>query len=142
MFTTRRCTWGASVLATIMLANPAAAASWVAIPIAPTSVQIMIQMTDGTLLVQGYNGQTWMKYAPDANGNYATGTWTTLAPGIIPRIYYASQVLPDGRFWMAGGEYTGPGLQANWGASAEIYDPIANTWSVAAPMPPQSGCPT
>ncbi len=59
-----------------------------------------------------------------------------------PGFYFASQVLQDGRFWLAGGEYTGPGLLANWGNSAEIYDPVANTWTAVAPFPAQAGCPS
>ncbi len=98
-------------------------------------------MTDGTILAQSFNGQTWMKLTPDATGSYINGTWTTLAPGLLPRIYFASQVLPSGKFWVLGGEYTGPGLAANWGNSGEIYDPVANSWSSTAPYPSQAGCP-
>src|SRR5215471_6274154 len=121
--------------------NPAFAATWAQIPVAPSSIQIMVQLTDGSILVQSYNGQSWMKYTPDATGNYATGSWSNLAPGPVARLYFASQVLPDGRFWLAGGEYTGPGLQANWGNTGEIYDPVTNTWTITAPFPAQGGCP-
>jgi hypothetical protein len=98
-------------------------------------------MTDGTILVQSFNGQTWMKLTPDANGSYINGTWTVLASGPTARLYFPSQVLPDGRFWLAGGEYSGPGLLANWSSTGEIYDPIANTWTSIAPYPNQPGCP-
>jgi len=101
----------------------------------------MVQMTDGTILVQSYDGQTWMKLTPDAYGSYLNGTWTTVAPGLLPTIYFASQVLPDGRFWHVGGEYTGPGLLPNWGNRGEIYDPVANRWTAIAPFPAQSTCP-
>lgn len=122
---------------------PIAAATWTALKNpAPASIQIMVQLTDGTILAQSYgNAQSWMKLTPDASGNFINGTWTTLAPALQAQLYFASQVLPDGRFWMAGGEYTGPGLQANWGNFAEIYDPVANTWTAAAPFPAQAGCP-
>jgi hypothetical protein len=110
---------------------------------APFPIQIMVQMTDGTILAQNYNdSQTWMKFTPDATGNYVNGTWTVLGKSLLPRLYFASQVLQDGRYWLAGGEYTGPGLLANWGNSAEIYDPVANTWTAAAPYPAQAGCPS
>jgi hypothetical protein len=118
------------------------AASWVKLTnLAPSSIQLMVQLTDGTILVQSYNGQSWMKLTPDIHGSYINGTWTTLAPGLIPRIYFASQVLPNGNFWLTGGEYTGPGLLANWGASGEIYDTVANSWTATAPYPSQAGCP-
>ena len=109
---------------------------------APASIQIMVQMTDGTILAQSYDdAQSWMKLTPDALGSYINGTWTNLASASIPRLYFASQILPDGRFWMVGGEYTGPGLLPNWGASGEIYDPVLNTWTPITPFPAQSNCP-
>jgi hypothetical protein len=108
---------------------------------APAGIQLMVQMTDGTILVQSYDGQTWMKLTPDASGSYVNGAWTTVAPGLLPTIYFASQVLPDGRFWHVGGEYTGPGLLPNWGNRGEIYDPVANTWTAIAPFPAQPNCP-
>jgi hypothetical protein len=119
------------------------AASWTKLTnLAPSSISLMVQLTDGTVLVQSFNGQTWMKLTPDSTGNYLNGTWTTLAPGPIPRLYFASQVLPNGKFWVLGGEYTGPGLAANWGNTGEIYDPIANVWTPITPYPSQSVCPT
>jgi hypothetical protein len=107
---------------------------------APSSIQIMVQMTDGTILVQSYDGQNWMKLTPDAQGSYVNGTWTTLAPSLLPAIYFASQVLPDGRFWYVGGEYTGPGLLPNWGNRGEVYDPVANRWTPIASFPDQPDC--
>jgi len=51
-------------------------------------------------------------------------------------LYFAAQVLPDGRMIMNGGEYNGPtgncsGVETKLGA---LYDPVANSWtSVTAP---------
>ncbi len=143
MSTCRTLIKAAQILATVLFlafSPMAIAATWSKIPGAPSTIQLMVQMTDGSLLVQSYNGQTWMKYTPDASGNYATGTWSTLASGPVARLYFASQVLADGRFWLTGGEYTGPGLQANWGNTGEIYDPVANSWTVITPVPAQTGC--
>src|SRR5579884_1022879 len=122
----------------------ALAATWAQMTPAPKTIQLMVQMTDGTLLAQGYDGQTWMKLTPDASGSYVNGTWTILASGPVRRLYFASQVLPDGRFWLVGGEYTGPALQANWGATGEIYDPVTNTWISITPFPARTPnrCPT
>jgi hypothetical protein len=110
-------------------------------PSGPNGIQIMIQATDGSILVQAYDGQTWMKLTPDAKGSYINGTWTTLAPEPIPRLYFASQILPDGRLFVAGGEYSGPGLLPNWSNTGEIYDSMSNKWTRIAPYPSQSGCP-
>lgn len=53
----------------------------------------------------------------------------------IPRLYFASHVLQDGRFWLLGGEYTGTPFQPVWSRTSEIYDPLTNTWSPAASHP-------
>lgn len=106
-----------------------------------SGVQIMIQGTDGSILVQAYDGQTWMKLTPDNNGSYINGTWTTLASEPVARLYFASQIMPDGRLFVAGGEYSGPGLLPNWSNTGEIYDPLSNAWHRIAPYPNQPGCP-
>src|SRR6185437_14294244 len=43
------------------------------------------------------------------------------------RLYYSSIVLPDGRVFVAGAEY------GNGAATAEIYDPQANSWTMINP---------
>ena len=120
-----------------------AAASWTPLRnlFPGAGVQLMVQETDGTILVGAFDGKSWYKLTPD-NGSYINGTWTQLATEPVARLYYASQVLPDGRFFVVGGEYSGPGLLANWSNTGEIYDPIANTWSVITPYPAQEGCPS
>lgn len=110
-------------------------------PSGPNGIQIMIQATDGSILVQSYDGQSWMKLTPDKKGSYINGTWTTLASEPVARLYFASQIMPDGRLFVAGGEYSGPGLLPNWSNTGEIYDPLANAWSIITPYPNQSGCP-
>jgi hypothetical protein len=110
-------------------------------PSGPNGVQIMIQATDGSLLVQSYDGQTWMKLTPDNRGSYINGTWTTLGSEPVARLYFASQIMPDGRLFVVGGEYSGPGLLPNWSNTGEIYDPLANTWTPITEYPNQSDCP-
>ncbi len=53
------------------------------------------------------------------------------------RTFYGSNVLPDGRVFVVGGEYTYPGgtpgdLLIN---SGEIYDPVSNSWSAIQSVP-------
>lgn len=91
-------------------------------------------LTDGSILCKsegggsdGY-GNIWDKLTPDANGSYINGTWSSIAPMINTRLYFSTQILKDGRLYVAGGEY-GTG-----GSSAEVYNPATNTWS-AAPAP-------
>src|SRR2546427_1792656 len=49
-----------------------------------------------------------------------------------PRLYYASAVLADGRVFVAGGEYSDAGSETN---TAEIYNPLTNTWTVISGPP-------
>jgi hypothetical protein len=98
----------------------------------------MLLLTDGAVLCQDEgpsNGGTanWWKLTPDAFGSYVNGGWSKLASGPNAPLYYASAVLRDGRVFVAGGEY-------NAGASvdllaAEIYDPVADTWTTLATPP-------
>ena len=99
----------------------------------------MALLTDGRVLVHDESGNThlswtnWWTLTPDANGNYATGTWTQVAsmPSNYGPLYFASAVLPDGRYIAEGGEYNfGNDAWTNLGA---IYDPVANTWTSVTP---------
>ena len=98
---------------------------------APTSSGgVMLLLTDGTVMCKsntggGSYGNLWNKLTPDSSGSYVNGTWTTLAPMADTRLYFSSQVLKDGRVFVAGGEY-GTG-----GAKGETYNPLTNTWTSA-----------
>lgn len=123
---------------------PASAGQWTPLVNRPSfgSIQIMILMTDGSIMVHTFDDiQTWAKLTPDAKGSYVNGTWTTLGKMITPRLYFTSDVLQNGNLWVMGGEYTGPFEDPNWGPQAEIYDPLTNTWTEVASDPPQAGCP-
>lgn len=103
---------------------------------APDYTGTMLLLTDGSVMVQGYDpGDNWMRLAPDANGSYVNGTWTNLAPMSTPRLYFASHILPSGKVWVLGGEYTGNPLDANWSRTGEVYDPVSDSWSPIAPHP-------
>ena len=61
------------------------------------------------------------------------------AATVYSPLYYASAVLPDGRFVMIGGEYDYNYYYVNgsgevWTDQGAIYDPVANSWTcIAAP---------
>ncbi len=88
----------------------------------------MLLLTDGSIICQNAGGSTWKKLVPDSNGSYINGSWHDIAPMNTPRLYYASAVLADGRVFVSGGEYTDKGqVETN---ATEIYDPVADTWTV------------
>ena len=88
---------------------------------------VMLLMTDGTVICKddlGTNtGTGWDKLTPNINGSYINGTWSQIASMNRDRLFFPSQVLPDGKVFVAGGEY---GAGATHG---EVYDPVANTWT-------------
>jgi hypothetical protein len=89
----------------------------------PVGLNNAMLMTDGSVLC-GDGGSGWHKFTPDSTGNYANGTWTTVASTTYTRLFYSSQVLPNGNVYVAGGEY-GTGK-----THAELYNYLSNTWSV------------
>ena len=121
-------------LAIIMLFNAvvgsAQTGSWTALTNSAPDFNggVMILMTDGTVLCKTTSGggdgigNIWDKLTP-LNGSYINGTWSTIAPMNFTRLYFSAQVLPDGRLYIAGGEY-GTG-----GANGEVYNPTTNTWT-------------
>jgi len=125
-----------------ILAYPALAASWEPlVDLAPRRAGSMLLLTDGSVMVHD-GGQGWMRLTPDINGSYLNGSWTSdISSMSIARLYFASQVLRDGRVWILGGEYSGPKLQLDDSALGEIYDPVLNIWSPILSYPSQYGCP-
>jgi hypothetical protein len=118
------------------------AASWTRLTnVAPGGAGVMLQLTDGTIMIQNGSTQNWMRLTPDIHGSYINGVWTAnpINAMSFARLYFASQVLPDGRVWLLGGEYTGPFLDPNIAPSGEIWDPVTNSWSAIAPYPNQPG---
>jgi hypothetical protein len=98
---------------------------------------LMLLLSDGTVMAKSSSGDingvgaTWNKLTPDIHGSYINGTWSAMAPMAKTRLYFSSQVLKDGRVYVAGGEY-GTG-----GASGEVYNPLTNTWT-NTPAPGQT----
>ncbi len=98
----------------------------------------MLLLSDGSVMVQGgydtLNNQhiassAWYELTPDTSGDYVDGTWKTLKSSNVGRYDYGSAVLPDGRVFVLGGEFTGSSATATEANSGEIYDPVANSWT-------------
>lgn len=92
----------------------------------------MLLLTDGTVMCQQNGGINWWRLRPSLSGKYIDGHWSPLAPMHHTRLYYASAVLKDGRVFVAGGEYSDAGSETN---TAEIYNPVTDTWKVIASPP-------
>ncbi len=120
-----------SVLASASLAN---AQKWQVLKHQPTFVSdTALLLTDGTVMVHEFCTSKWHRLTPDNTGSYLNGTWSTLAP--LPSkyapLYFASEVLADGRVLVEGGEYNFcKGAETNKGA---IYDPVKNEWTDVQP---------
>jgi hypothetical protein len=100
----------------------------------------MMLLSDGTVMAQNgdlntpANRNQWYRLSPSSTGSYANGSWSNLASMSLPRLYYGSNVLPDGRVFVVGGEYTTSNT-AVWTNTGEIYNPLTNTWSSIANFP-------
>ncbi|MBV9745191.1 MAG: hypothetical protein JO099_15630 [Acidobacteriia bacterium] len=132
-------------LLSLISAGSGYAASWTLLndtTVCPGSgVGLLIQATDGRILAQCKDGQSWFALTPNSTGSYANGSWKQLATEPTPRIYFADQIMRDGRLFIAGGEYTGPLLALGlpiWSNTGEIYDPASNSWTPITPYPAQN----
>ena len=100
---------------------------------APGGIGLMLLLSDGTVMANNGNTMSWYRLTPDSAGHYVNGTWSTLQPMHDSRLYYSSQVLKDGRVFVAGGEY-GTGYR-----TGESYDPLTNKWTMAPPISSNPG---
>jgi hypothetical protein len=115
----------------------------------PLSVGPGFLLSDGSVLLSGpsqgqaaSSGQRWIRLIPDSSGHYVKGTFLGVRNSNCPHGDFASQMLTDGRLFVAGGEYpkTPSGLpgcsgpsEVNSGVDTEIYDPVADQWTSADP---------
>jgi hypothetical protein len=95
---------------------------------------VMLLLSNGSVMSlstsgSAYYGNSWDLLTPDSLGSYTNGTWRVLSDMANTRLYCSSQVLRDGRVYVGGGEY-GTGLD-----NGELYDPVADTWTPAGPLP-------
>jgi hypothetical protein len=99
---------------------------------APGPVNMILLLSDGTVMAQGYSSNKWYKLTPDSQGHYVNGTWTNRSSMSSIRLFFATQVLTNGRVLVAGAEHpspNGPGRN-----TSELYDPVNDNWSnIAVP---------
>ena len=119
-----------SLCSILFNSNIFAQGTWTAVTAQPASSNagVMLLLNDGTVICKnsagGGNGTGWSRLTP-VNGSYKNGTWSTIASMAKDRLYFSTQVLPDGRVYACGGEY-GAG-----GNNGEVWNPKTNTWTTA-----------
>lgn len=110
--------------------------TWTSLTNQPSfSAGTMLLLTDGSVICQNSGTPHWQKLTPDDHGSYINGNWSALSDAPNAPLYFASAVLPNGRVFVAGGEYE-DGL--NWDLlAAQVYNPQSDLWSIASL--PQAG---
>jgi len=120
----------AAALAGFLLSPSSMAGSWTKLAnLAPGGVQMLLLLSDGSVMAQNTAGNNWYRLTPDIHGSYINGGWTSRASMSSTRLYYSSAVLRDGNVFVAGAEY------GNGWLTAERYDPSNDTWT-SIPVPP------
>lgn len=94
-------------------------------------------LADGRVLVVGGGNVAAPTFAATASAEIydpATNSWTLVAPMSRARTLHTATLLNDGEVLVAGGATAYTGSLGTVTATAEIYDPRADTWHAAAPM--------
>ncbi len=112
--------------------TPFSAGSWTKITkVPPAGVGHIQLLTDGSVLALNSGCSAtgiWYRLVPDRTGSYVHGTWHSV--GALPSgynpLYFASAVLPNGKFIVMGGEYNA--CNKEWTTLGALYTPSSNTW--------------
>ena len=89
------------------------------------SPKAALLLTDGTVIINEQCSSRWFQLTPDINGSYRNGSWSQIASlptGYAP-LYFASQVLPDGRVIINGG-----GVQLMRGSLDDSGSDLRSAW--------------
>src|SRR5450759_1376583 len=63
----------------LVLQAAGTAASWTKVTgLALSGAGVMLQLPDGTIMIQRSSNVSWMRLTPDAQGSYINGTWSAL----------------------------------------------------------------
>jgi hypothetical protein len=94
---------------------------------------LMLLLSDGTVMSKSgiVDGHLWYKLTP-SNGSYTNGVWSQIDSINVGRLFFGSNVLPNGNVFVVGGEF---GEDQSFSRSAEIYDTLNNSWSMVASFP-------
>ena len=94
------------------------------------------RLADGTVLVAGGFGSA--SQATAERYDRETDQWSPAGSMLEGRVKHSASLLPNGKLLVVGGDNSTEG--GTYLATAELYDPAANSWSAAAPTAaPRSG---
>ncbi|WP_437708085.1 kelch repeat-containing protein [Sorangium sp. So ce448] len=127
------------------VASAATAPSWESVPpmITPRGEHTATVLKDGRVLVAGgypeldeppYTTREAMSLKAVEIYDPATRTWSPAAPLLQARSGHAAILLPDGHVLVAGGKMRNAAALGTFLPSAEIYDPMTDTWTPAGPL--------
>ena len=113
--------------------------TWTAAPQMPTervAGHTATLLANGKLLVAGGVKAAGAGTAAADLFDSVAATWTTVAPMNVMRSSHAATLLADGRVLVTGGSTVSSAAAKGYvnNTSAEIYDPVANTWTALPPM--------
>ncbi len=89
-------------------------------------------LQSGKVLVAGGYGSGATVTAATESYDSLTGTWTSTGNMTTARVGHTSTLLPNGRVLIAGG--CGGSSCTTYHSSAEIFDPLAGSWSATGSM--------
>ncbi len=145
-------------VAVALIASLPACAQWTTLnnPFGSTThLDTCVLLTNGDVMCHEYGSPNWHRRRPDNTGSYLNGTWDsppvapmpngtdssnvsglTCTPCTYAPTYFASQVLPDGRVVVIGGEYNAQdgntAVDTNIGF---VYNPATDSWSTQLSEP-------
>src|SRR6266571_445417 len=100
---------------------------------AARSSHVAVRLLDGRVLVAGgINAMT--RLATAELFDPATGAWSSVADMNFPRLGHAAVLLGNGRVLVIGGARFNNCVEPAVGGSAEIFDPVAGTWTLTGPL--------
>jgi len=113
--------------------------TWTAAPEMPTervAGHTATLLPGGKLLVAGGVESAGVGTAAADLFDPVSATWTSVAPMNVMRASHTATLLADGRVLVVGGSTVSTSAAKGYvnNASAEIYDPVANTWTATPPM--------
>ncbi len=112
--------------------------AWGALPVMSVArfQHTATKLADGSVLVVGgsaTSADTAVAHASVERFNPTTRTWSTTGSLSAGRRLHAAALLASGKVLVSGG-FTGDGTTRTLLSSAELYDPVAGTWSAAGAM--------